>query len=74
MLTKKCICGYHIYNTFWSATVGEELQCAKKLGNVKDRYVTLIITCFMGTTQGQLLLKVQAFKYGDSHTNSDRAG
>ena len=42
MLTKKCICGYYVYNTFWSATVGEELQCAKKLGNVKDRYVTLI--------------------------------
>ena len=68
MLTEKCICGYHVYNTFWSATVGEELQCAKKLGNVKDRYVTIIITCFMGTNQGQLLLKVQAFKYVDSHT------
>ena len=52
----------------WSATVGEELQCAKKLGNVKDRYVTIIITCFMGTNQGQLLLKKQAFKYVDSHT------
>ena len=27
-----CIHGYHIYNAIWSATVGEELQCAKKLG------------------------------------------
>ena len=27
-----CICGYYIYNVSWSATVGEELQCAKKLG------------------------------------------
>ena len=23
------ICGYYIYNVSWSATVGEELQCAK---------------------------------------------
>ena len=27
-----CTCGYHIYNDNWSATVGEELQGAKKLG------------------------------------------
>ena len=27
-----CIRGYHIYNTIWSVTVGEVLQCAKKLG------------------------------------------
>ena len=40
----------------------------KEVGNVKDRYVTIIITCFMGTNQGQLLLEVQAFKYGNSHT------
>ena len=24
-----CICGYHVYNAIWSATVGEDLQCAK---------------------------------------------
>ena len=27
-----CIHGYHVYNAIWSATVGEEWQCAKKLG------------------------------------------
>ena len=27
-----CICGYHVYNAIWSGTVGEELQCSKKLG------------------------------------------
>ena len=27
-----CICGCHIYNAIGSAIVGEELQCAKKLG------------------------------------------
>ena len=26
-----CMCGYHVYNAIWSTTVGEELQCAKKL-------------------------------------------
>ena len=32
-----CICGYHIYNAIWSATVGEELQCAK------DKYAISIL-------------------------------
>ena len=27
-----CVHSYHVYNAIWSATVGEELQCAKKLG------------------------------------------
>ena len=27
-----CIHGYHVYITFWSATVREEFQCTKKLG------------------------------------------
>ena len=27
-----CLHRYHVYNTIWSATAGEELQCAKKLG------------------------------------------
>ena len=27
-----CIRGYHIYNAIWIGTVGEELQCSKKLG------------------------------------------
>ena len=74
MLTKKCICGYYVYNTFWSATVGEELQCAKKLGNVKDRYVTLIITCFMGTNQGQLPLRCRHLNMVIVILNSGRAG
>ena len=26
-----CKRGYHIYTVTWSETVGEELQCAKKL-------------------------------------------
>ena len=27
-----CIRGYHVYDAMWSATVGEELQCIRKLG------------------------------------------
>ena len=39
-----CIRDYHVYNAIWRATVGEELQCAKKLpGNAKDRYATYIL-------------------------------
>ena len=26
-----CIHGYHFYNVIWSATLGEELECSKKL-------------------------------------------
>ena len=26
-----CMCSYDVYNAIWSATVGEELQYAKKL-------------------------------------------
>ena len=53
----------HLY--FWSATVREELQCAKKLGNVKDRYITLIITCFMSTRHLNMVIVI---------LNSARAG
>ena len=31
--------GYHVYNAIWSATVREELQCVREVGNAKDRYV-----------------------------------
>ena len=31
-----CICGYHIYNAIWTATVREKLQCAREVGDAKD--------------------------------------
>ena len=47
MLIKKhlssCIRGYHIYNAIWSATVGEELQCAREVGKVKDGYAISVL-------------------------------
>ena len=38
-----CIHGYHIYNGCWSAIVGEKLQCAKEVGNAKDRYAISVL-------------------------------
>ena len=38
-----CRRGYHIYNAIWSGTVGEELQCAREIENVKDRYAISIL-------------------------------
>ena len=33
-----CIRGYQVYNVIWSATVEEEFQYAREVGNAKDRY------------------------------------
>ena len=38
-----CICGYHVYNAIWSATIREELQCAREVGDVKDGYTISVI-------------------------------
>ena len=38
-----CICGYHVYNDIWTAIVGEELECAREVGNAKDRYVVSVL-------------------------------
>ena len=34
-----CICEYQVYNVIWSATVEEEFQYAREVGNAKDRYL-----------------------------------
>ena len=41
-----CICGYHVYNDIWTATVGEELECAREVGNAKDRYAVSVLARF----------------------------
>ena len=38
-----CICGYHVYSAIWNATVGEELQCTREIGNAKDGYITCVL-------------------------------
>ena len=38
-----CICGYHVYNDIWMAILGEELECAREVGNTKDRYAVSIL-------------------------------
>ena len=38
-----CIRGYHVYNDIWTTIVGEELECAREVGNAKDRYAVSIL-------------------------------
>ena len=38
-----CIRGHHVYDAIWSTTVREELQCAREIWNVKDRYAISIL-------------------------------
>ena len=38
-----CTCGYRIYNAIWSVTIGEELQCAREVRNVKHRYTIYVL-------------------------------
>ena len=33
-----CIQGYQVYNVIWSATVEEEFQYVREVGNAKERY------------------------------------
>ena len=35
--------GYHVYNAIRSATVGQELWCAREVGNVKEGYAIFIL-------------------------------
>ena len=35
--------GYHIYNAIWSVAIREELQCAREVGNAKDRYTISVL-------------------------------
>ena len=37
-----CTCEYHVYNTIWTATVGEELQCTKKLGMQRTDAISIL--------------------------------
>ena len=32
------IIGYHVYKTVWTAILGEELECRRKVNNSVDRY------------------------------------
>ena len=41
---KECsICGYHIYQTIWAATIGEELLCEREPHNASDRYAVAVV-------------------------------
>ena len=61
---KYLIRGYYTYNAIWSATVGEELQCAREVGNVKDGYT---ISVLRGSdVVGFLLQKISRINTSDA--------
>ena len=47
-----CICGYHIYRDIWTAAIGEELDCVRESGNMRDRYAGAVKRA--GVTVGHL--------------------
>ena len=38
-----CICGYHLYQSIWTAVVGESLVCEKEPLNSSDRYAVAVL-------------------------------
>ena len=38
-----CLRGYHVYQTIWSAVVGESLTCRRELLNLRDRYSVAVL-------------------------------
>ena len=35
---ESCVRGYHVYQSVWTPTIGEELQCVREPTNIIDRY------------------------------------
>ena len=38
-----CIQGYHVFESIWNPTTGEELNCMQERANTKDPYVVAVI-------------------------------
>ena len=51
-----CIHGYHVNNANWSAAVGEELQCAKKLGMQRTNMQSPSYNVQMNITQHIIIM------------------
>ena len=51
-----CIRGYHIYRDIWTAAIGEELDCVRESGNIRDRYAVAVKR--PGVTVGHLPPKI----------------
>lgn len=47
MASKICVeamvCGYHIYEVIWDATVSEELPCSRRLDNHQDPFAVAVL-------------------------------
>ena len=53
-----CIRGYHVYDTMWTAILGEELLCEREPGNVMDRYAVAAKKPALGVIVGHLPKKI----------------
>ena len=51
-----CIHGYHVNNANWIAAVGEELQCAKKLGMQRTNMQSPSYNVQMNITQHIIIM------------------
>ena len=38
----ECVRGYHVFQTMWTAAIGEELVCTREATNAADRYAITI--------------------------------
>ena len=54
------VCSYHVYKDIWTTIYGEELQCAREVGNMQDLYAIGIVKEGTGTV-GHLPKKVSTF-------------
>ena len=61
-----CIRGYHIYRDIWTAAIGEELDCVRESGNMRDRYAGAVKRA--GVTVGHLPQKNSRVCSGEEGT------
>ena len=40
---ESCVRGYHIFQTLWTAIIGEDLECRQEHGNPTDAYAVAVI-------------------------------
>ena len=38
-----CIRGYHVYQAFWEANIGDIFRCKRESHNARDRYVVAVV-------------------------------
>ena len=55
---ESCVRGYHAYKDIWEASVGEELQCQREIGNRADPFAVAVIKS--GQTVGHIPRRISS--------------